>query len=129
MSRLESFPHALRGFSLLESLVALALCGVFLSILLPTSREAATRLQQAERQRAATRLAANALSSFASFGAVPPLPMAGSENDLHWQVVQVGEHAAAAPGGRLLDLRITVQDRRTQETRVDFEARRLVFAP
>ena len=118
-----------RGFSLLEVVVALAVAALFLGALLPAVQQASSRMQQASRQQAATRVAANALSHFAGFDAQLPLPAQGVEAGLRWEVASRGVQAADTPGARLLDLRITVRDPNTAELLVDMEARRLVFAP
>ena len=118
-----------RGFSLRDGVVAHAVAALFLGALLPAVQQASSRMQHASRQKAATRVAANALSYFAGFDARLPLPAQGVEAGLRWEVVSMGAQPADTPGGRLLDLRITVRDPNTTELLVDLEARRLVFAP
>ncbi|AKJ29726.1 prepilin-type N-terminal cleavage/methylation domain-containing protein [Caldimonas brevitalea] len=75
-----------RGFSLLEVLVALAICALMLAALLPASVAAVERLEHASEQGRSLRLARSILERHAAAARIAEGASQGRQGGLNWKV-------------------------------------------
>ena len=105
-------PTCVRGFSLIEVLVSLAVCALFLAVLLPASSAALQRLRLSQLQVQAHALAAEKIELLSAWPAREPVPREGTEGSLHWSVLQTAFDTGAgeeSPAASLRQFRIRVE--------------------
>jgi prepilin-type N-terminal cleavage/methylation domain-containing protein len=105
-------PVCARGFSLIEVLVSLAVCALFLAVLLPASSAALQRLRLSQLQVQAHALAAQKIELLSAWPAREPVPREGAEGSLRWSVLQTAVDTGAreeGPAASLRQFRIRVE--------------------
>lgn len=105
-------PTCARGFSLIEVLVSLGVCALFLAVLLPASAAALQRLRLSQLQVQAHALAAQKIELLSAWPALEPVPHEGIEGSLRWSVLQTAIETGAgeeSPVASLRQFRIRVE--------------------
>lgn len=118
----------IRGVTLIEVLVALAACALFVTLLLPSVSTEVKRVQYSRLQAQAALVAARQIEQISLWPAIEPRPAEGVEGALRWAVRQVKVDAASGAGGTQASLRhfrVTVQLTDDPVPLVDMVVRRL----
>lgn len=124
--------HRHRGLSLLEVLVSLAVAALFLGYLLPGATNALQRMQLADLEAEAARLAKNHIERLSAWPAKEPVPNSGTVGTLTWNVRQTaieGARPDAPVPATLRTFRITVMAQAQAAPLVDLTVQRLGTVP
>jgi hypothetical protein len=124
-------PRSLRrmtGVTLLEALVALAACAMFVTLLLPSISSELKRVQLSRLQAQAAIVAARQVELLSVWPSAEPKPREGVDGPLRWSVMQVKADRPGAEGGAPVSLRhfrVTVHRTDDPSPLVDMVVRRL----
>lgn len=103
---------SLRGMTVLEVVVSLAIAGSFLSLILPSTLQAYSRLKFADLRARAATLAASRAEEVSRATSTNIFPKEGHEGGLAWRIDLVGSDSggksSAAGGPSLRSYRISV---------------------
>jgi prepilin-type N-terminal cleavage/methylation domain-containing protein len=121
-----------RGFSLIEVLVSLAVCGLFLAVLLPAGTAAIERQRFSQLQVQAHSLAAQKIELLSVWPAALPSPSEGAEGPLQWSIQAIAIDTAVgddSPAATLRHFRIKIDAAGQATPLLDLRIQRLSDVP